>query len=340
MREPIAWSDLTDLYSEVWLAHLRSGHPAASYYDLTMRVLPIFKEGNERFCDGFIVQATDREGATTRCQFDIQAVYHVAQRASKHLVEGGILQPGSYFYYEVIAERSPPPPLPSPVTKQYGVGTFISKHAPLNFLNLTLGPLLEKARTVGSVQGWTPVFYTHEVFETAERFSREGAKQEPPQESGGVILGSLCSCPESGEFFVLATEVVELTDAEQASFSLRYSSKTWSMIQEVVRARQANPGTGAVRMVGQCHGHNFLPCADEDKSCKCENRETCQMTSAFVSEHDLQWSRSVFARQPWAFCHIFGLSVRGEAVHHQFGFRAGRLMQRGFYLIDRLPTAS
>ena len=101
--------------------------------------------------------------------------------------------------------------------------------------------------------------YTQDAFTRAEQFSRRGASDVPPTESGAVILGSLCACPDSGEFFVVATDVIELVDAEQTLASLTYSSRTWSRIQAVVKARQANPATRAERIVGQCHGHNFLP---------------------------------------------------------------------------------
>ncbi|UCG13578.1 MAG: hypothetical protein JSU72_03615 [Deltaproteobacteria bacterium] len=339
-REPITSLDLTDLYSEVWLAYLRSGHPATSYSQLSMCVLPVFREENRDRCDGFVVQARGPNRETTSLQFDIRAVYHVAQRASKRLLETSVLQPSSYLYYELVAERRPTPPPSLPAAEGAGVGTFVNKHIPLKYLNLPLQPLLEEAKAVGSVDHWIPVFYTLDVLKMAERFSREGAKYEPAQESGGVVLGSLCSCPDSGEFFVLATDVIQLFDADQTSFSLTYSNKTWARIQQVVRTRQANPATRTERIVGQCHGHNFLPCAEKGKGDGCEQRRTCQMTSAFVSEHDLEWSRSVFVRQPWAFCHIFGLDARGRPVHRQFGFRSGRLTERGYYLMERLPMLS
>ena len=90
---------------------------------------------------------------------------------------------------------------------------------------------------------------------------------------------------------------------------------------------------GAVRMVGQSHGHNFLPCFGEKECDQCEAQQRCAATSVFVSENDLLWSRCVFSRQPWAFCQIFGLDARGTPVQQMYGFRRGRLVERGFYVL-------
>ena len=52
-----------------------------------------------------------------------------------------------------------------------------------------------------------------------------------------------------------------------------------------------------------------------------------------LPKSDETWHASVFARQPWALCHIFGLTARGEPVHRLFGLKDGRLQARGFYLL-------
>jgi hypothetical protein len=156
-------------------------------------------------------------------------------------------------------------------------------------------------------------------------------------ESGGIILGSLCTCPDCGEFFLIATDVIEVLNARETAVSLMYSDETWARIQRIVKARRANPATREERIIGQCHGHNFRPGhGTQRKQCKnCEKQAECRLTSVFVSADDLLWSRSVFARQPWAFCLIYGLNARGNKVHGLFGFRGGRLIQRGFYLLAR-----
>jgi hypothetical protein len=93
------------------------------------------------------------------------------------------------------------------------------------------------------------------------------------------------------------------------------------------------PATRTHRIVGQCHGHNFLP-ADGAPPCEvCSRVEVCGRTSVFVSGEDVEWSRAVFRRQPWSVSHIFGSNARREQVQGLFGLRDGRLLERGFDLI-------
>ena len=103
-----------------------------------------------------------------------------------------------------------------------------------------------------------------------------------------------------------------------------------SRIQAVMRAKQAEPSTRAYRIVGQAHGHNFLP----GRSCaECEKVKECKVTSAFISSDDRTWSKAVFNQQPWHVCQIFGHNARGEKVHAFYGLQDNRLSQRGFHAI-------
>jgi len=335
--EPIFESDLTDMYSEAWLGHLRKGHPDWALEDLHMHLMPVFNKDEEHACTHLILAADGPTGEKTHTLFDIHALAHVAERASKEMIRQGTLKAGNLYYYKVLAERGEPPGTRPRDDLPSGLGQVTVRRAPLIYLKTPLQPLLDRAEIHGLVDGWCPVFYPRNVLEKAEKYSRRGAKCVPPVESGGVIIGSLCSCPESGEFFVLATEVIEVADALQTGFSLTYSSKTWNQIQAVLRARQANPATRAERIVGQAHGHNFLPDHDGKTCGDCEKQATCQASSVYVSEQDLLWTRSVLARNPWSVCHIFGLDTRGHPVHGQFGFRGGRLQERGFYLLEDQP---
>jgi hypothetical protein len=194
------------------------------------------------------------------------------------------------------------------------------------------------ASAAGKDNDHFPVFYTEAAFALAERFSRKGATTVPARETGAVLAGSLCSCPETGEMFAVVCEALEARDTEQTSATLFYTSKSWQGIQEVMRARQAQPSGRSLRILGQAHGHNFLP--SQDPLCtSCEDIAICQRTSVFVSADDSRWSRAVFHDQPWHLCHIFGLSARGEPAHGLFGLRSGSLVLRGFHVIPDFDPA-
>ena len=93
----------------------------------------------------------------------------------------------------------------------------------------------------------------------------------------------------------------------------------------------------AVRLLGQCHGHNFLP---NGKTCEhCLQRPYCSLNNVFVSVDDQNWSRAVFCRQPWQLCHIFGLSARGDQLDSLHTLQNGRLSARGYFTLPSFdPT--
>ena len=179
-----------------------------------------------------------------------------------------------------------------------------------------------------------PVFYTEEALAKAEACARRGA--DTNVESGGALLGSLAACPETGEFFSIIHDVIEVQEADEQQFSLSYSSRSWARLQKIQDARQAAYPHRAERLMGQAHGHPFRP--NDGKDCaECEKHATCTLTSAFVSPSDQKWHKGVFSRSPWALCHIFGLTARGEHVNQLFGLKDGRLQARGFYLLPDFP---
>jgi len=129
--------------------------------------------------------------------------------------------------------------------------------------------------------------------------------------------------------------VLEATNADGTKFSLSYSSRTWSRIQAVLRARAARPATRAHRLLGQVHGHNFMPAGEPCEACA--TAEVCGRSTAFLSADDLLWCRAVFHEQPWQVSVIYGLNARGEAVSTFYGQHAGELVPRGYHLIDDSP---
>ena len=53
-----------------------------------------------------------------------------------------------------------------------------------------------------------------------------------------------------------------------------------------------------------------------------------------MSHDDWNWTRAVFRRQPWQLCHIFGLNARHERDQGLFGLRDGRLLERGYHVLE------
>jgi hypothetical protein len=340
-REQVGALDLVELRGELWFhACLRKGFAGLPLEDVAADVIPESSTDSAARCVGFWLQATLPDSRRVRRHFSLTSLAPIARRTAKNLRESGVLpQEGKYYYAVEVDDATPRPENPDPCA---GFEIEIH-HTPIAHLEMPLAPLLEKADASDADDNADdcPVFFTQSALRSAERCSRRGAQLDPPVETGGVLAGSLCASP-CGEFFVVVTDVLEATDALQTPYSLGFTDHTWSRIQQVVRARQQRHPQRAFRLLGNCHGHNFLPnlvpSANDSGSChSCDKRETCSLTSVFVSEDDQNWSKAVFARQPWHLMHIFGLTARGEPVHKLFGLRDGRLQARGFYLLPRFP---
>lgn len=329
-REPVTDADCVDLFSETWRENvLRKGRPDVPFEEAEMRLLPSFKEGSDFQCAGFEVACRLPDGTEARSQFGLLALQPVASRAAERLLQSKLIQPEEKYCFEVIAE----PGRPEPVAAAQESFAVIVKRPALTFLRVPLRPLLRESTVVSMMSDdCFPLFFTAQALARAERCARLGASQHPPVETGAVLIGSLCSCPESGEFFAVVHDALEVQDAEQTTFSLNYSSKSWTRLQALMKARQAAWPGRAERILGQCHGHNFLP--NDGKTCEaCPTRPVCDLSSVFVSRDDRLWSRAVFFRQPWQLCQIFGLTARNDQVSGLFGLSGGRLRERGFFLL-------
>ena len=340
--ELVRESDLADAKSEVWLEHcLRKGRCDVPLDELEVMLRPTHKSADTvAACDGFEIGVSTPEGDRWH-RFGIHALDRVAKRGERRLLSEGVLTEGQRYYYRVTtAEPTAVSRSGQPLVEM----TVVTKRESLPYLKMQLAPLLGRGTMVGESlndQRWPPTFITERAFLDAERFSRKGAWHDPPVETGAALVGSLCSCPETGEFFVIVLEAIELADSGTVA-SLFYSDETWGRIQKEIDRRRAHDPSCRDRMVGQTHGHNFRPhFGVNDKTCpECEKRSTCDLTSVFVSQSDLDWCRAVFCRQPWQLSLCFGLTARDEEAHGLFGLRDGRLAQRPFYLIDTFDPAS
>lgn len=355
--EPVMNDDLLEARSEVWRDEfLRRGDAGVGLEDLAFRVLPVpFAEGPGAL-KGYVLEALAERGAggpgatPPRRAFTRHGLHPVALRGARRLVAAGELAPNATFYYEIReaagrgSERPGPasgdaadPALPADVADPFGM-TVRETRAPLLLLSLPLAPLRERAAARGPAGGDPfPVFYTAEALAKAEGFARRGGSAPEPVETGAALVGPLCVCPESGEIFAVVADALEATDAEETRFSLAFTGKTWARIQAAVSAIRSDPLRRAWRILGQGHGHPFLPNDGAPPCAECASRPVCGRTTVFVSQDDLTWSRVVFPRQPWKLCHVFGLSARSEPVDGLFGLHDGRLLEREYHVIPDFP---
>ena len=333
IRETVTEEDFSDAYTEAWRElFLRVGILDVPRADLPVRLLPIHaKDGDASRCQGYALENAGPNGkGKNRCVFTMYSLAGAATRAGNRLVERGLLQPGEQFFFELETARKPPQPAATDPFDDI-LGPTV-KRSRVHYLQVALKPLQKAARAVNEPDDKAnfAVFYTEDALQKAEAFSRQGAKDDPDFESGAVLAGPICTCPETGEFFVVVCDILEVTDADQTLVSLEYSPHSWAKIQAAVRSRQQE--APALRILGQAHGHNFLP--NEGKLCEeCHSKEVCDVDNLFVSQDDKNWTKAVFSQQPWQLCHIFGLTARADRINALFGLHDARLLRRGFHVL-------
>ena len=290
---------LNDFHQELLLTHAyRRGMPEAQLDEMKIQMAPIYDEGNQKMrCRGVRVSVVNPRGDAFDREFSASLFSDVASRVVTELITEGVFQLGDEYHYElVIDEQSHQPPKSIPLGITFGTQ---STQASPTYLKYELNRLVAQAEPVdGPNEKHFPVLYTREAFERAERCARRGADHQPPRETGAALIGSTCSCPTTGEFFIVVANALELTDAEEEKTRLAYTGKTWVRLQAILKAIQSRQETQTYRLLGQAHGHNFLP-LDGAPPCEiCATAKVCGRTSVFVSTDDRNWTQAVFGGAP------------------------------------------
>jgi hypothetical protein len=372
-EEAVVGRDIAELMAELAFdAGLRLNGSPIDLADLEARIRPVYaskaspREAGD-VCVGFDLEADSAVGEPTRRFFERAALEPVAIRASRRLVDDGHLSKGDLFFYSIeIAETkigplviegsaSSPPVDVLPIgplrarsklvsadpergradqayaIEQQAKSGSAEEHLPAP---LSIEETTSLNRPDASSAGHYPVFYSPTALMKAERISRKGASLSPAVETGGLLLGRLHWCPEDRTLFGVVADVLEAAHSEGTTYSLTFTDSTWARVEAVLKARQRNPMTRGERILGQCHGHNFLPFSEGETCDGCPSQGKCPLTTAYLSTSDRIWCRAVFPREPWQLSHVFGLTPRREPTSGLFGQRGGELLRREYYVLD------
>lgn len=336
-EQAVTARDLADPLAELWFeCELRHGPRRLALSELSARVRTVFREDAEigRYCAGFDLsyeRDPEHNGEPEEVSrfFGRACLASIASQRADALVAEGQLEKGELYFYG-LAEGAAEARVRGPEGRRLP-----------DFAPVALGPLQEGAEAVDIEADDTdyPVFFTRSAHELADRISRRGAESDPPVETGGLLTGTICACPDSGELFAVVEDVLEATDSEATTYSLAYSGKTWKRIQTILRARQSQPETRHHRALGQCHGHNFQIAPEVPPCVACDALPFCTRSSASLSPEDRTWARAVFACEPWQLSQVFGLDAKARGVEAFYGQRGGSLELRGYYLIDQFDPS-
>lgn len=329
-RRALRPADLSDLRSECWLELcLRRGLPGVGVEEVALVATAKPSQDSAGLVEGFTIEADGPHGRRLRREFDIHLFSDAASALAADVAAQGLRKAADSYLWHIAAAA------PAEAEDAPPAFAMTATSAPLTYVIRPLAPLLRSASVVGTIDPRAmSVLYVRRAVERAGRLARRGAECVPAVETGAVLLGTLASCPESGEFYAVVTDALELADAEQKEFSLTYTGQTWARMRTILRARQAQRGGQTLRMLGQAHGHNFKPAGGAPPCEVCPTVKVCSRTSVFASLDDRAWTRAVLANYPWALCHIFGLNARGEGVAELYGLRDNRLQPRGYHVIE------
>jgi hypothetical protein len=338
--EFVSKRDCVDARAELWFeAFLRKGHLDVPFEDVHSEPEALHREtkAGTRLCYGFRLATETPSETSHSCVFARSCLEPVATRMARQLIEAGTLAKDEQYFYELETRPHSDHEAPRAGHKSGVIVAGAEKRQPFSVLRTPLAPLLENAEEVNAsagVKGDYPVFFTRAARDKAEAAARKGALSQPAVETGGLFVGPLCSCPETGEMFAVVVDVLEASHSENTKYSLTYSGKTWARIQAVMNAKRAFPATSTHRLLGQVHGHSFLPMEGVAPCEACASLEICDRTTAWLSADDLSWCRAVFRAEPWQLSQVFGLNARGEGVEAFYGQSGGRLVPRSYFLLD------
>ncbi len=348
--EPVQRADLDDLVAELWweacARRAAFDHPVEELAIELAALATTPELGAERGCAGLVLEATGPAGPSGRVRvvYSSRCLDPVAVRTLAHWLQreghgAGTLEELGGARFELCARPSRrgllvSAPEVSPGVSLAGAAATASPTPAVTPLRRELAPLLVGARSVGEEFSGHPVLYTLAARRRAEEVARRGARRDPPVETGGLLVGHVASCPQSGEAYVVVTDVLPAEEAQGTTFTLSFSSSTWARLAEV---RREQPD---LAVLGQTHGHNFKPQDVTDNRCaSCQETSACRCDTAFLSSDDRTWSRAVFRGQPWQVGHVFGLTADGQPSDAFYGQRGGMLLRRGYHLIGAFEPA-
>src|SRR6185295_13009567 len=236
-----------DLRAEFWRdGFLRQGAPDVPIEDISLEVTTLWESTASSRCTGFIVDAHGPGRERMRREYDIHLFGDTASSLAQELTLAGRLPTNDAYYWHIAVNSTPIEP-----EDDAPAFSLSASSQPLTYVTGSLARLVEGAEIVGTIVPQAmPVFFVRRAHERVEKFARRGAEELPPVETGCALLGTLVACPQSGEFYAVVTDALELAETQQREYSLTYTGATWVRLRSILRARQAQPRGRSLRLLG------------------------------------------------------------------------------------------
>ena len=166
-----------------------------------------------------------------------------------------------------------------------------------------------------------PVFVPQRVLDEC----RELTAAAGDQETGGIIIGSLCRDAAMGTVFLRASAQIAAQYTVAGGTSLAFTPETWIQVQGAIDLRRRDE-----IMLGWWHSH---PVKTWCKECPPEKRKKCPLLVDYFSAQDRLLHRAVFPAA-YSIALVVNELADDKQTLSMFGWRQGMVIQRGFQVLD------
>lgn len=268
------------------------------------------------------IEAPDSDEFTVR-EFPKGYFQRAVERATRELTREGRLHEGEAFTHKVCAfplgrvgSSEETVPERSPFAVHRTASTLLMAQRSLDDYR-TASVLLNDDQDNSSD---ISVFLDPQILSQVE----ELALASGANETGGILIGHLCSDPRSKELFLHVTAQIPAAHTEATSTMLAFTADTWTAVRDALDLRRS----GEI-WLGWHHSH---PVREWCKKCPPESRKVCPLRENFFSEDDVHLHRTVFPRA-YSIALVVSL-VDDETKFSMFGWREGAVKPRAFHVLE------
>jgi hypothetical protein len=287
-------------------------------------VLPAWHERLRRpYVGAFAVRVTGRDGdveSSHEVTIPLEYLTEAAQRAGTDAYKRGRMK-SKLFRYHVLA-------YPGNGAEDAGPGdargfTVVDVAQPVPLRDAEMRSFMESAVAFDDPDAAeVPVFFPRGILNEMARLTRAAA----PKEVGGILLGHLHRDPASGEIFIEVTAQVQAREAQSELTKLTFTAETWTAVRAAIDLRRRDE-----LIMGWWHCHSFLQ--ETCKDCEKYKNRTCSASAAFMSSQDCALHRTIFPRA-YSLSVVLSDSPCGGLSWKLFGWKQGRVLPRGFYVLE------
>lgn len=278
----------------------------------------------EPYLEGFRVTVSGKDSGGITEDFSTAYFHGTARLASGHFVKMGSLKELDRFQFLVAAYPNHLGPQSNPQSggQDCAEPRFESQEIEprISYDAKPLSESVQEAVPEGVLcAGDMPVFVPQQVLAEAEAITLSARGTE----TGGILIGHLRRDEKLPEIFAEITAQIPAR-ADGGTSKLTFTPETWTAVQAAVDIRQKGE-----LYLGFWHSHPLIEWC-RNNECSMEKLKNCPLAKGFLSADDQAMFRTIFPRA-YSVALVCSDLPLGNPSFSLFGWREGRIEQRGFY---------